>query len=84
MYERDGSQHAVQQSYLLRLWRLGDAGPLRATVIAIGSHAPPRQFADVDRLVDFLLAEVFTKEPIYCTADSERSTYLTRPYADLK
>ncbi len=33
-------------------WRLADVGQLQATLIAIGSHGPPRQFAGIDRLID--------------------------------
>ena len=75
---RDGQdwQHPEQRSYLIRLWRTNNDGPLRVTLIAIAPQAPPRHFADLDMLLEFLLAEPPAEQTQddrhnHCTADEE-------------
>jgi hypothetical protein len=67
------------QSYLLRLWREGDAAPLRATLIAVAQPDAAQHFASLAALFAFL-REVAGE--LTGTADEPDTTHCTSPETD--
>ena len=67
------------QSYLLRLWREGEAAPLRATLIAVAQPDAPHHFASLAALYAFLRSQA--GEPAG-TTDELDTTHCTSAETD--
>ena len=55
MHTRQAEQPNQCQSYLLRIWRAGDQGPLRATLIDVAAPHACQHFVSLDDLQNFLI-----------------------------
>lgn len=54
----------TDQGYLIRLWRDRAAGPLRVTLTTVATPHVRRQFANLDELQSFLIAQTSLSSPI--------------------
>lgn len=78
MHTRHADQPNQRQSYLLRIWRTGEQGPLRATLIDVAAPHACHHFVNLDELQNFLIVrndpvgesevdDTANRERDYCT-----------------
>ena len=53
----------TEQTYLLRIWRDRAETPLRATLTSVATPQVRRQFANLDELQSFLIAQTSQSRP---------------------